>query len=82
MLRDEDDEKDARYGIPVGPPELDLPWEEMKKEMNNLFVENGIFTWDEMKSHPVGLKIVCTVVKRHVAASFKWQATNDKKVKN
>ena len=42
-----DDE--AEQGIPQTPPDLDLiEWEEVKKQLNNILVDRGIFTYHDV----------------------------------
>ena len=79
MIRDGDDDSMAKTGIPAGPPDLGMiDCEVIKREINNLLVKNNLYTWNDIQHSPVGLSIVQTVVKRHVAALFKEQALRDK----
>ena len=42
-------EDEAEQGIPQTPPDLDLiEWEEVKKNLNNLLVDRGIFTYADI----------------------------------
>jgi len=79
MIRDGDDDSMAKNGIPAGPPDIaTMDCEAMKREINNLLVKNGLYTWNDIQRSPVGLSVVITVVKRNVAALFKEQARRDK----
>jgi hypothetical protein len=83
LLRDSDGDELAPYGIPAGPPSLEeIDFEEIKKQVNNLFVENGIFTWDDVQKNQIGLQAVCTIVKRYVAVAFKESAKRDENLRN
>jgi predicted nuclease with TOPRIM domain len=80
MIRDEDDDSMAENGVPAGPPNLEMiDCEVIKREINNLLVKNNLYTWNDIQHSPVGLSIVQTVVKRHVASYFKEQAKRDKR---
>jgi hypothetical protein len=80
LIRDEDGDEMASSGIPAGPPNLeDIDWEAIKREINQQFVSLGIFTWDDVQHSSVGLQAICTVVKRHVAASFRQDQANLRK---
>lgn len=81
MLRDTDSDEKAPYGIPAGPPPelMDLDCELMRREINNLMVENGLFTWEDINNSPLGLRVVETVVKRFVKSIYIEQANLEKK---
>lgn len=75
LVRDTDGDEIAEKGIPVGPPDFDmLDFDAIKKEINNRFADEGILTWQDVQKSTVGLGIVCSVVKRHVAGAFKAAA--------
>jgi len=55
LLRAEDE--DPRVGIPVGPPDLrELDWDEFKRDLNNILVDRGLLTWDDVISQQNGLR--------------------------
>lgn len=60
-------EQAAKFGIPDGPPDLrQLDWDGIVQEMNNALVRDGIFTWHDVQSSPVGLRGVFAIIKRHI----------------
>ena len=55
LLRSEDE--DPRVGIPVGPPDLrDLDWDEFRRDLNNILVERGLLTWENVVEQQTGLR--------------------------
>jgi hypothetical protein len=82
MIRDTDGDERAAFGIPAGPPSLDrLDWEVIKKEINNTLADQGIFTWNDVNnSQGVGLSLVSTIIKRHVAGLYKEDQARAKKI--
>lgn len=81
LVRDGDDDLMAEFGLPAGPPSMDdFDCEVMKREINNLLVDNGLFTWQDIQKSPIGLNVVTTVVKRHLSALFHLQAERDKEM--
>jgi predicted nuclease with TOPRIM domain len=73
LVRDEDGDKDAaRIGIPAGPPDINsLDLEAIKREINNSLVEQGLYSWADINKSPVGLNLICVVIKRYVAGLLK-----------
>jgi hypothetical protein len=46
---DDMSDDEAEQGIPLTPPDLDLiEWEEVKKHLNNMLVDRGIFTYRDI----------------------------------
>ena len=49
LCTDDMSKDEAEQGIPQTPPDLDLiEWEEVKKQLNNILVERGIFTYADV----------------------------------
>ncbi len=49
LCKDDMSEDEAEQGIPQTPPDLDLiEWEEVKKQLNNILVDRGIFTYADV----------------------------------
>jgi hypothetical protein len=56
LVRDEDTDAFAPYGIPCDPPDLNLlDWEEIKKELWNRLVDQQLFTWADVQHQGLGL---------------------------
>ena len=81
LVRDEDGDECATQGIPAGPPDLrDLDLEAIMKEINNSFVDQGIFTWGDVQGNPVGISLVCAVIKRHISKLLKEESSKMKRL--
>ena len=79
VIRDNDSDDMARYGIPLDPPNVDdIDWEFLKREIHNALVENGLFTWDDVQKSPIGLNIVSTVIKRQLSGLFQEKQRQNK----
>ena len=49
LIRDTDSDDLAPQGVPIGPPDLDLvDWEEVKRDLNNMLVDKGILTYQDI----------------------------------
>ena len=82
LIRDDDDDSMASFGVPAGPPSFeDFDCEVFKREVNILLVDNGLFTWQDIQKSPIGLQIVNTVAKRHLSGIFHLQAQREKEQK-
>ena len=78
LLRDEDDESMAQYGIPCGPPDIEsIDWEAIKREINNHLVRSNVTTRTELQ-RTKSLETIAVIVKRHVDSMFREKATEDK----
>ena len=50
LIRDGDAEDAAETGLPIGPPSLDdIDWEGAKKEINNMLVDRGLITFQDLQ---------------------------------
>lgn len=55
-LRDGDDEGMAAQGIPNDPPDLGVfDWEELRRELHNWLVDNGLVSWADLQKQPMAL---------------------------
>jgi len=78
LVRDSDGDEKAKYGIPSGPRlDEEIDWEEIKRQINNYFVENGIDTWVALQQQG-GLSQAASVVKRHISDLYRQRATEAK----
>lgn len=51
LIRDNDPDEMAEMGIPLEPPDINrLPWEEVKRDLHNFLVEQGLFTWQDVQA--------------------------------
>lgn len=78
LVKDEDGEEMAEYGLPAGPPNVDdIDWEWMKRELNNYLVDHDILDYSTLMSKR-GLEYVANLAKRTVADVFRRKATDAK----
>lgn len=50
IIRDDQPDSMAPEGIPQDPPDLNqLDWEEIKREIHNSLVEQGVTSWKEVQ---------------------------------
>jgi hypothetical protein len=75
LVRDTDPDEAAAQGLPLGPPDLDeLDFEEVKKEINNALVQNGLLSLKDMPRQPNAITIaVRAAMVPRIVALFKAQ---------
>lgn len=80
LIRDTDPDDVAPSGIPVGPPDLDLvDWEEVKRDLNNLLVDNGLLTYRDLMAQNSGVsKAVRSCLTSKVVNLFKYMEMEGK----
>jgi len=73
LCTDDMTDDEAEQGIPQTPPDLDLiEWEEVKKNLNNLLVDRGIFTLaDVYKAQNVISSASKSVLKNRIVNLYK-----------
>jgi len=71
-IRDNDAESKAVHGVPAGPPDLDtLDWERIKKDINDVLVENDLLTWDNVQHSTLGLNAAVAILKRRLTELYR-----------
>ena len=60
MLRDSDPDSMARAGIPVSLPADGLDWGAIKRDLNNILIDRGLFTLDDVWASKNGLHSAIT----------------------
>ena len=75
LLRDSDPDHLAPSGIPLGPPDLNrLDWDGLVRDLQNLLVKKGLFTWDDVQRAQNGVtSSIVTVMKRPIIGLFKTE---------
>lgn len=75
LVRDEDPDEAAARGLPLGPPDLsELDFEEVKREINNSLVSQGILSIRDLPRQPNGITIAVRQAMVHrIVALFKAQ---------
>lgn len=72
VLRDDDDESKPQYGVPIGPPSMELiDWEGVKREINNFLVQEGVSSYTDLTQSQTAMSFLCNVIKRHVATLYR-----------
>ncbi len=78
LIRDEDSEEMAPYGVPLGPPDVEMfDWERIKRDINNYLVQNKIETRLDLQGKRA-LEAICSIVKREVDRVFREKAAEDR----
>lgn len=66
FIKDGDDESQARYGIPAGPPDLEqIDWDEFKRVLNNWLVDSGLFDWQAVQRSDM-MPAAANIFKRYL----------------
>ena len=79
LVRDDDPDEFAPYGIPVDPPPLDLlDWEAVKRDLHNQLVDREITTWDDVVRTQDGVtNAVRSALVRRVVTLYRQEKRND-----
>lgn len=80
LIRDSDDEDQAsQIGVPIDPPDLrHLDWDGLVKDLHNLLVERGLFTWDDVVAAQNGVtSAIVSTFKRPIIALYKIEDQSD-----
>ncbi len=66
LCTDDMSDDEAEQGIPQAPPDLDLiEWEEVKKNLNNILVDRGIFTLADVYQAQNAVTSACKSVMKN-----------------
>ena len=81
MLRDSDPDSMARAGIPVRLPADDLDWGAIKRDLNNILIDRGLFTLDDVKASKSGLHnaITYALLRKLTMAYKEKEKSNERK---
>lgn len=79
LIRDEDGDEMAEYGLPDGPPDVEheIDWTGVAIEINNILVQNGVKTRIDLQ-RTRSLEKIGSLVKRHVDLLFREHEKQDK----
>ena len=79
LVPDNVDESAGEYGIPIGPPDLrQLDWDSLIKEMSNALASAGLWTWQDVQQHSVGVVVATNVLKRALIELYRQDFRNMK----
>jgi hypothetical protein len=71
LIRDDDGLDMAEYGLPAGPPDVELiDWEAVKRDINNILVQGEVFNYTDLQSKRM-LDSVAAVVKKQIARIYR-----------
>lgn len=72
-IRDKDNDKDAKLGIPIGPPDISsLDWDLIGRDINNELVDKGLITWDDVVRSQNGLsQVIVSIVRRKIVELYR-----------
>ena len=82
LVKDNDGDEMAEFGVPAGPPDVEqLDWEGIKREINNVLVQEGLIDWMEVNKSNIGLRVATNILARHLNNIYQEQAALEKKKK-
>jgi len=71
MIKDDDPDSMAKYGIPRDPPSIDLlDVDGLKRDLHNAMVREGIFSLSDVMKQANGLSPLIAVSKRYLFALY------------
>lgn len=81
MLRDSDSDSMARAGIPVSLPVDGLDWGAIKRDLNNILIDRGLFTLNDVKASSNGLRsaIMYALLRKLTSAYKEKEKSNERK---
>ena len=73
LIRENDPDSMAPKGMPVDPPDLStLDWNGVAKDLHNLFVERGLFTWADVQRQQNGVaNALVSVLRPRIIAHYR-----------
>lgn len=74
LVRDQDPDLMAAYGVPVDPPDVinAIDWTQVARELHNLLVQRGVVDWDSAIRQTDSLSsAIMTVLKPRLVNLFK-----------
>jgi len=81
VVRDNDTEAEAEFGIPAGPPDVRMfDWDAIMRDINNSLVDAGLFDWMDVQRSQNGLNIATSVIKRHLIVAYRNEYDEQKKL--
>lgn len=77
LVRDEDGDEMAEFGIPAGTPDVEheIDWENVIKQINNILVTDNVITLFDLQRTD-GINKIATVVKKAVYDLYRRKPDN------
>jgi hypothetical protein len=77
-VRDNDPDTFAKFGVPAGPPDIELiDWDALKMQVHDVLFKMGVYTRKDLQGSGVGLVAALNVFKRHLIALYKSSSNLD-----
>ncbi len=75
LLRDDDPDDMAEFGVPLDPPDISLiAWEEVKRDLHNALVSHGLFTWQDVQRRQSAISTITrTLLKRRLVLLYRME---------
>ena len=74
MIKDEDPDSMAKYGLPRDPPNVDLlDVDGFKRDLHNAMVKAGMFSLSDVMKAANGLSPLVSVAKRYLLALYEQE---------
>lgn len=73
IIRDNDSDSMAEYGIPDDPPNVDLiDWEQVKVDLHNALYDRNIVNWDDVVGQQTALRSAAiSALKNHLVRLYR-----------
>lgn len=82
LIKNADPPSKGRYGLHLGPPDLtQLDMDNILREINNLLVDNELFTWDNVQRFPGGVNVAVNVFRRALVNLYREDYREEKRSK-
>lgn len=67
LIKDGDPDSYSEYGIPAGPPDMEmLDWEEVKREISNALAKQGLFTLADIGRNETAFMGAVNILRRYL----------------
>ena len=74
IVKDDDTEAQAEYGIDAGPPDVrTIDWNLALQEINNVLVDTGAFTWDDVLKSDLGIQSATNIFRRALLGLYRQE---------
>jgi len=79
LVKNEDPDEKAEEGIQLNPPDLDLlEWEEVKRDLHNMLVDRGLFTWMDVQRAQNGVTAsILAAMRKRLITLYKNREVRD-----
>lgn len=73
IIRDEDPDSMAEYGLPADPPDIEMiDWERVKIDLHNALYDMNVVTWDDVVRQQTALRSAAiSALKNHLVRLYR-----------